>query len=118
MNKTTISKSEINKFEQMAQDWWNPVGKFKPLHDLTPLRLEYIVKLAKQHFKLDSLKDITALDVGCGGGIITEPMARLGLKITGIDASEINIKIAKQHAIDMNLEIDYQSRLVENLEKK
>jgi 2-polyprenyl-6-hydroxyphenyl methylase/3-demethylubiquinone-9 3-methyltransferase len=118
MAKTSKSDSEINKFELMAEDWWNPTGKFKPLHDLTPVRLKYIVNLAKKHFAIDSLKNITALDVGCGGGLITEALARLELNIMGIDASEVNINIAKAHAKKMDLDIDYQQMLAEDITKK
>jgi len=117
MQQTSASQDEISKFELMAEDWWNPTGKFKPLHDLTPLRLEYIVNLTKQHFKLESLKGIEALDIGCGGGLVTEPMARLGVNITGIDASGININIAKNHANKTKLEINYQQILAEDLVK-
>jgi len=115
---STASISEIQKFEQMAQDWWNPTGKFKPLHELTPLRLEYIVNMAKTHFNISSLEGLTLLDIGCGGGLISEPMARLGSKVTGIDASKVNINIAKDHAIQSELDINYQHILAEDLAKK
>lgn len=118
MNRTTVSEAEISKFEKMAEDWWNPTGKFKPLHDLTPLRLEYIVDIARRHFGLNSLANIKVLDVGCGGGIITEAMARLEMKITGVDASKVNIDIAKDHAIKSGLEIDYQNIVAENIQEK
>ena len=114
---STSSPDEIAKFESMAEDWWNPHGKFKPLHDLTPLRLEYIINLAKQHFKIDSLEGIAALDIGCGGGLVTEPLSRLSSSITGIDASAININIAKSHAKKLNLNINYQQILAEDLVK-
>lgn len=117
MTISTSSPDEIAKFESMAEDWWNPHGKFKPLHDLTPLRLKYITNLAKEHFKTNSLKGITALDIGCGGGLITEPLNRLGTKITGIDASSVNINIAKNHANKCNLDINYQQILSEDLAK-
>ncbi|MGB4191042.1 MAG: bifunctional 2-polyprenyl-6-hydroxyphenol methylase/3-demethylubiquinol 3-O-methyltransferase UbiG [Rickettsiales bacterium] len=114
---TTLSQSELSKFELMAEDWWNPSGKFKPLHDITPLRLEYIINLSKLHFKVDSLNSIKTLDVGCGGGLVTEGLSRLGTKITGIDASAININIAKNHAKLANLNINYQQILAEDLLK-
>ena len=114
---SSLSPDEIVKFELMAEDWWNPTGKFKPLHDLTPLRLEYIINLAKNHFKLDSLKNVETLDIGCGGGLITEPIARLGSNITGIDASAVNINIAKNHADKTNIVINYQQILAEDLVK-
>ena len=114
---STLSPHEITKFELMAEDWWNPYGKFKPLHDLTPLRLEYIINLSKKHFKIDSLQNIKALDIGCGGGLVTEPLARLGCDITGIDASLVNVNIAKDHANKSNLNIKYQQILAEDLVK-
>ncbi|MCT4635473.1 MAG: bifunctional 2-polyprenyl-6-hydroxyphenol methylase/3-demethylubiquinol 3-O-methyltransferase UbiG [Rickettsiales bacterium] len=117
MTISTSSAREIVKFESMAEEWWNPHGKFKPLHDLTPLRLEYITSLAKQHFKKDSLKGIKTLDIGCGGGLISEPLSRLGTKITGIDASSVNINIARSHANKCNLNINYQQILAEDLAK-
>ncbi len=116
-NNTSRLEEEIQKFEKIADQWWNPSGDFKPLHELTPTRLEYIIKLTKNHFKLDSINNLKTLDIGCGGGLISEPLARLKAKVTGIDASEININIAKNHAIESNLEIDYRATLAEDLEK-
>lgn len=117
MTSSTSSPDEIAKFELMAEEWWDPHGKFKPLHDLTPLRLEYITNLVKKHFKTNSLKGITTLDIGCGGGLITEPLSKLGANITGIDASSVNINIAKNHANKCNLDINYQQILSEDLVK-
>lgn len=117
MTSSTSSPDEIAKFESMAEEWWDPNGKFKPLHDLTPLRLEYITNLTKKHFKKNSLHGIKSLDIGCGGGLITEPLSRLGADITGIDASAININIAKNHANKCNLDINYQQILAEDLAK-
>ena len=90
---TTINKEEIQKFSNLADEWWDVKGKFKPLHMFNPIRIEYILENIKQHFKLESkknnyLEDLNILDIGCGGGLICEPMARLGGKITGIDASK------------------------------
>lgn len=116
-NISTSLPDEIAKFESMAEDWWNPNGKFKPLHDLTPLRLEYITNLTKQYLRKNSLEGIKALDIGCGGGLITEPLSRLGAEITGIDASSVNIDIAKSHAMKCNLDINYQQILAEDLAK-
>lgn len=116
-NNTSRLEEEIQKFEKIADQWWNPSGDFKPLHELTPTRLEYIINLTKNHFKLDSINNLKTLDIGCGGGLISEPLARLKAKVTGIDASEININIAKNHAIESNLEIDYRAILAEDLEK-
>lgn len=112
---TTLSPDEIIKFEQMAKDWWNPYGKFKPLHDLTPLRLEYIIETTKKHFGFNSLENLKVLDIGCGGGLVAEPIARLNANVTGIDASIINIDIAKNHANSSDLIINYQQILAEEL---
>ena len=96
---TTINKEEIQKFSKLADEWWDVNGKFKPLHMFNPIRIEYILDEITKHFKLDRetkllLKNLEILDIGCGGGLISEPMARLGGNITGIDAAERNIKIA------------------------
>lgn len=114
---TTLSSEEIAKFEAMAEDWWDPQGKFKPLHDLTPLRLEYIINTAKNYFKINGLENLKVLDIGCGGGLVTEPMSRLGSDITGIDASLVNVNIAKSHASKSGLDIKYQQILAEDLVK-
>lgn len=115
---STVSSEEIAKFELMAEDWWNPLGKFKPLHDLTPLRLEYIISLIKNNYHINSLGGVAILDIGCGGGVVTEPLARLKSDIMGIDASSVNIKIAKDHAKLSNLKINYQNISAEDLLKK
>jgi len=109
---TTINKEEIQKFSRLAEEWWDVNGKFKPLHMFNPIRIEYITENIKNHYKINKTKSnflegINILDIGCGGGLISEPMARLGAKITGIDASEKNIKIAKLHAKKNNLKINY-----------
>jgi 2-polyprenyl-6-hydroxyphenyl methylase/3-demethylubiquinone-9 3-methyltransferase len=109
---TTINKEEIQKFSNLADEWWDVKGKFKPLHMFNPIRIEYITEKIKHHFKLDSekinfLKGLDILDIGCGGGLISEPMARLGGSVTGIDASEKNIKVAKIHSLKNNLKINY-----------
>ena len=111
MNNTSLLQEEVDKFESIAEDWWNPNGKFKPLHQLTPLRLEYITNIAKKHFNSNSLENIKVLDVGCGGGLISEPMARLNTNITAIDASKINIDIAKKHSEKLGLKINYKKSL-------
>ena len=100
---STINKEEIQKFSKLADEWWDVNGKFKPLHMFNPIRIEYITDKIKQHFKIKDeevnfLKGLNILDIGCGGGLISEPMARLGGTVTGIDASEKNIKVAKIHA--------------------
>lgn len=118
INNYTRSNEEISKFEQMASEWWNPQGKFKPLHDLTPLRLEYILSSIKNHFNINSIEGISILDIGCGGGLITEPLSNLGSNILGIDASEININIAQDHAKITKAPAKYKAILVEDLLKK
>ena len=109
---TTINKKEIQKFSKLADEWWDANGKFKPLHLFNPVRLKYIVEKCTSHFKLGKTKErplsgIKILDIGCGGGLITEPLGRLGADITGIDASSKNIEIAKIHAKKNHLKIKY-----------
>ena len=102
MKNNTINKEEILKFSKMADEWWDPEGKFKPLHNFNPIRIKYIKNSIISHFnksdKKFPLKGIEILDIGCGGGLLSEPMKRLGAKVTGIDASDKNIAIAKIHA--------------------
>ena len=108
---TTINKKEIDKFDALSQEWWDVNGKFKPLHQFNPIRLELIINYIKNYFSIinntNNLKGIKILDVGCGGGLISEPLARLGADITGIDASEKNIQAAKIHAKKNNIKINY-----------
>ena len=120
---TTVDKKEIEKFSKLAQDWWNPTGKFKPLHDFNPARIKFIKEKLINHFKLKSknkepLKKISILDIGCGGGLLCEPLSRLGAQMTGIDASQNNIKIAQLHANKMNLKIKYFNSSPEKLKFK
>ena len=120
---TTINKEEIQKFSKLADEWWDVNGKFKPLHMFNPIRIEYILEEISKHFKLNRnkellLKNFEILDIGCGGGLISEPMARLGGNITGIDASEKNIKIASLHSKENNLKITYLNKSPEQLDKK
>ena len=117
---TTINKEEIQKFSDLAEEWWDVKGKFKPLHMFNPIRIEYIVKNIKQHFNINNnksnfLKNLNILDIGCGGGLISEPMSRLGGTVTGIDASEKNIKVAQLHAKKNNLNIRYLNKSPEQL---
>ena len=118
MNNTSLLQKEVDKFESIAEDWWDPNGKFKPLHQLTPLRLQYITTITKKHFELNSLENIKVLDIGCGGGLISEPIARLNANITAIDASQINIDIAKKHNEELGLKINYKTALAEDLLKE
>jgi len=111
MKNNTINKKEIEKFSKIAEEWWNPEGKFKPLHKFNPIRISYIKENIIKTFKLDysktPLKGVKILDIGCGGGLLSEPMCRLGAAVTGIDASDKNIKVAKLHSKKNNLKIDY-----------
>ena len=111
MKKDTINKKEIDKFSKLADEWWDPEGKFKPLHNFNPVRLRYIKDTIAKKFGSKSeklpLKDIKILDIGCGGGLLSEPLSRLGATVTGIDASDRNIKIAKMHLNQSKLDIDY-----------
>ena len=111
MKKDTINKKEIDKFSKLADEWWDPEGKFKPLHKFNPVRLRYIKDTITKKFGNKSeklpLRDIKILDIGCGGGLLSEPLSRLGASVTGIDASERNIKIAKMHLNQSKLNIDY-----------
>jgi 2-polyprenyl-6-hydroxyphenyl methylase / 3-demethylubiquinone-9 3-methyltransferase len=120
---TTINKEEIQKFSKLASEWWDVNGKFKPLHMFNPIRIEYITDKIRQHFKIrdnkvNFLKGLNILDIGCGGGLISEPLTRLGGFVTGIDASEKNIKIAKIHSKKNKLNINYLNRSPEQLEVK
>ena len=111
MANNTINKEEIEKFSRLAQEWWNPDGNFKPLHKFNPIRLEYIKNNIINNFNIKKkdkpLSNLNILDIGCGGGLLAEPLSRLGGNITGIDASAKNIKIAKLHAKKNRLKINY-----------
>ena len=111
MKNNTINKKEIEKFTKIAEEWWNPHGKFKPLHKFNPIRISYIKESIINAFKLKQkvkpLEKIKILDIGCGGGLLSEPMSRLGAEVTGIDASGKNIEIAKYHARKNNLNVKY-----------
>lgn len=120
---TTIDKKEIEKFSKIANDWWNPNGKFKPLHLFNPARIKFIREKIISHFNSnrksdEPLKKLKILDIGCGGGLLCEPLTRMGAKVTGIDASLNNIKAAKLHAEEMGLNINYIHTSPENLSIK
>jgi 2-polyprenyl-6-hydroxyphenyl methylase/3-demethylubiquinone-9 3-methyltransferase len=120
MSLNTIDPAEVAKFEAMAAEWWDPAGKFKPLHMLNPCRLEYITNQIAAEFDRDltkpaPFKGLRLLDIGCGGGLLSEPMARLGAEVVGADAAERNIPVARLHAEQMGLEIDYRHCAAEDL---
>jgi len=121
---TSVNKKEIDKFSKMANEWWDPEGKFKPLHKFNPTRIKYIKENIIYNFKLKNkskpLSGIKLLDIGCGGGLLSEPMSRMGANVTGIDASDKNIKIAKLHSKKNKLKINYLCSSPEKLkiEKK
>ncbi len=108
---TSVNKKEIDKFSKMADEWWDPEGKFKPLHKFNPTRIKYLKENIVYNFKLKNkskpLSGIKILDIGCGGGLLSEPMSRMGANVTGIDASDKNIKIAKVHSKKNKLKINY-----------
>jgi len=121
---TSVNKKEIDKFSKMADEWWDPEGKFKPLHKFNPTRIKYLKENIIFNFKLKNkskpLSGIKILDIGCGGGLLSEPMSRMGASVTGIDASDKNIKIAKLHSKKNKLKINYLCSSPEKLkiEKK
>ena len=119
---TSVNKKEIEKFSKIAAEWWNPEGKFKPLHKFNPIRIKYIKENIINNFKLknkiEPLSGINILDIGCGGGLLSEPMSRMGAKVTGIDASDNNIKIAKLHSQKNKLKINYICTSPEKLQFK
>ncbi len=117
---SSIDPEEVAQFSRIAAEWWDPKGKFKPLHEINPVRIGYIKQQIAQHFGKDAdairaLEGLSLLDIGCGGGLICEPMHRMGADITGIDASEENIKTARTHAEQGGLEIDYRATTAEDL---
>lgn len=119
-NTPSIDPAEVAKFTAMADEWWDPRGKFRPLHKFNPVRLGFIREQLEAHFGLETgqkrpFTGLTALDIGCGGGLVSEPMARLGLSMTSIDASEANIKTAMTHAKAGGLNIDFRAGTAEAL---
>lgn len=116
----TVDPSEIAKFEAMAAEWWDPHGKFKPLHMLNPCRLDYITQQIAGEFDRDltstkPFEGLRLLDIGCGGGLLSEPMARLGAEVVGADAAEGNLPVARIHAAQSGLQIDYRHTTAEAL---
>jgi 2-polyprenyl-6-hydroxyphenyl methylase/3-demethylubiquinone-9 3-methyltransferase len=118
----SINNKEIEKFSKIAEEWWNPNGKFKPLHNFNPIRIKYIKENIIKDFNIRSsnkpLKNIKLLDIGCGGGLLSEPMCRLGANVVGIDASTKNIEVAKLHAKKNKLKINYKVASPEKLKSK
>jgi 2-polyprenyl-6-hydroxyphenyl methylase / 3-demethylubiquinone-9 3-methyltransferase len=117
---TTVDPDEVERFSALAAEWWDPRGKMAPLHKFNPVRIGYVRDQAALRFdrdarKLDSMKGLRMLDIGCGGGLLSEPLARLGALMTGVDPSETNIEAAKQHAESSRLTIDYRCTTAEAL---
>ncbi len=119
-NRTTVDVAEVERFSRMAAEWWSPTGKFKPLHKFNPVRLTYIREKVLESFDCDPksvkpFEGLRFLDIGCGGGLLCEPMARLGAQVVGVDPSAVNIEVARLHAADSGLEIDYRAATAEAL---
>lgn len=118
--KSTIDQAEVDRFSAMAAEWWDPTGKFKPLHKINPVRLSYIRDKASAHFGFDPrghqpLSGLRVLDIGCGGGLLSEPIARMGADVLGADASPKNIGIASTHAAQTGVKVDYRAITAEQL---
>ncbi|MTI18256.1 bifunctional 2-polyprenyl-6-hydroxyphenol methylase/3-demethylubiquinol 3-O-methyltransferase UbiG [Rhodobacteraceae bacterium RKSG542] len=116
----TVDQEEVARFSAMAAEWWDPTGKFRPLHKFSPVRIAYIKEYAAAHFGLDerspkALEGLRILDIGCGGGLLSEPMARMGATMVGADPSPVNINVAKIHAEQSGLDIDYRCQTAEEL---
>src|SRR5262245_29835684 len=110
--RTTVDLAEVEKFAAMAESWWDPTGKFRPLHRLNPVRVGYIRDKAIAHFGLDAespqpLSGLSLIDIGCGGGLLSEPMARLGASVTGVDATPRNVEVARLHAEQSGAKVTY-----------
>jgi 2-polyprenyl-6-hydroxyphenyl methylase/3-demethylubiquinone-9 3-methyltransferase len=120
LHASTVDAGEIERFSRIAEEWWNPAGKFAPLHRLNPVRLGYIRDRAAAHWQREPLSGtplagLSLIDIGCGGGLICEPMARLGAQVTGIDAAPRNVAVAALHAEKQGLTIDYRQHTAEAL---
>lgn len=117
---STIDQTEVDRFSAMASEWWDPNGKFRPLHKFNPVRLTYIRDRVAEHFDRDPkspqpLAGLRILDIGCGGGLLCEPIARMGADVVGADASQTNIEIARIHAAKSGVAVDYRAETAENL---
>lgn len=120
LSRVSVDPAEMVSFARMADDWWNPTGMFRPLHDMNGARLSYIKSALCEHFNKDPSADkplngIRLLDIGCGGGLLCEPLTRLGARVTGVDALEKNLKTAQAHAEKMGLDIDYRHGTIEHM---
>jgi 2-polyprenyl-6-hydroxyphenyl methylase/3-demethylubiquinone-9 3-methyltransferase len=120
MVASSVNQDEVDRFAALAEEWWNPSGPYAPLHRLTPARVEYVRDRLAERFKRDaqnlkSLQDLSVLDIGCGGGILSEPLARLGARVTGVEPAPESIEVAKAHAAEAGLEIDYRAASAEDL---
>ncbi len=118
--RTTIDEHEVERFSALAAEWWNPSGKFRPLHKFNPVRLAYIRDQIAARFGRDPrgakpFEGLRILDIGCGGGLLCEPMARLGAEVVGVDASETNIEVARLHAAESKVSVDYRAGTAEEL---
>ena len=118
--ETTVDAAEVAKFEAMAAEWWDPAGKFRPLHQMNPCRLDYITRQISAEYGRDLTRPLPfaglrILDIGCGGGLLSEPMARLGAEVVGADAAPRNIPVARIHAEQSGLTIDYRHTTAEAL---
>ncbi|WMS42451.1 bifunctional 2-polyprenyl-6-hydroxyphenol methylase/3-demethylubiquinol 3-O-methyltransferase UbiG [Acuticoccus sp. MNP-M23] len=120
MSETTIDAREVDKFDRLAAEWWNPNGKFKPLHKFNPVRLRFLREKLCRHFDRDPraerpLEGLRILDIGCGGGLLSEPLANMGADVVGADAAPTNIEIAKRHAEQTGVPVDYRATTAEAL---
>lgn len=116
----SVDEREVERFAQLAAEWWNPRGKFRPLHLFNPIRLTFIRTVAAGHFGRDAralqpFRQLSLLDIGCGGGLLSEPMARMGFQVTGVDASEKNVRTAAAHALEQNVAVRYRTGTAESL---
>lgn len=117
---TTLDPAEVEKFSRLAAEWWNPTGKMSVLHKFNPVRLAYIREAACDRFRrdrtaIDALTGLTVLDIGCGGGLLCEPLARMGASVTGIDPARTNVETARLHAADSGLAVDYRCTTAEDV---
>ena len=120
VRRTTIDAGEVERFSAMAAEWWNPNGKFRPLHKFNPIRLAYVRDQVAARFGRDPraarpFEGLRILDIGCGGGLLCEPMARMGAEVVGADASETNIEVARLHAAESGVSVDYRAETAEAL---